>query len=119
VQAATLAYLTAKWPSPQPGPPCTTLPNCTLSQALQASTQHLQAFAGAMQGKGFPPGQYELAHAVLGLDSVGAWQARCAGLAAGTLAPLANRVSEVAADALVGRVAECCGCGGVGVGVAV
>lgn len=53
-----------------------------------------------MFAAGFEGTRYELAHAQLVLESVAAWQTRCAGLHAGTIPPLANKESEKAADAL-------------------
>lgn len=100
--AAVGAYLAAKWPPPPSqqkltcgGPP----PNCTLPPALSAAAARLARFAAGMRAAGFPDARYELAHALLVGDSVAAWGARCAGLTDGSLAPLANRASEEAADA--------------------
>jgi hypothetical protein len=95
------AYLSTKWPragkplscSPQP-------PNCTLPPALAASSARLGRFVDAMRSVGrFADSMYELAHALLALDSLAAWQARCAGLNDGSIAPLASAASEKAADA--------------------
>ena len=47
----------------------------------------------------FSDGLYELAHALLALESVAVWEERCAGLTNGTIAPLASSNSEKAADA--------------------
>jgi len=95
------AYLATKWPragkplSCAPAPP-----NCTLPPALAASAARLGRFVDAMRGVGrFADSMYELAHALLALDSLAAWQARCAGLGDGSIAPLASAASEKAADA--------------------
>jgi len=53
-----------------------------------------------MYAAGFASTRYELAHAQLAQESLGAWQARCAGLHAGTVQPLADKASERAADEL-------------------
>ena len=102
-RGAVEAYLATKWPragkplscGPQP-------PNCTLPPALAAQAARLARFVDGMRGPGglFADSLYELAHALLALESVAAWQARCAGLTNGTVQPLASRASEAAADAM-------------------
>jgi hypothetical protein len=100
-RGAVEAYLSTKWPragkplscAPQP-------PNCTLPPALAAAAARLGRFVEGMRSIGlFADSLYELAHALLALDSLAAWQARCAGLNNGTIAPLASKASEEAADA--------------------
>ena len=100
-RGAVEAYLSAKWPragkplscAPQP-------PNCTLPPTLAASAARLGRFIEGMRSIGlFADSLYELAHALLALDSLAAWQTRCAGLNNGTIAPLASKASEEAADA--------------------
>jgi hypothetical protein len=95
------AYLGAKWPrgvkplSCLPAPP-----NCTLPAPLVASSARLTRFVVGMRSVGqFADSLYELAHALLALDSVAAWQARCAGLGDGSISPLGSAASERAADA--------------------
>ena len=100
---AVEAYLVTKWPATVTQR-CFALPNCTLPASLVASAAHLTAFVSAMLAKGFAATRYELAHAQLGLDSVAAWNTRCAGLYNGDVTPLANAASEAAADALVSEV---------------
>ena len=98
--AAVHTYLLTKWPTIGPlrcgAPP----PNCTLPVDLAASTARLRRFVAAMRAVGqFSDGLYELAHALLALESVAVWEERCAGLTNGTIAPLASSNSEKAADA--------------------
>lgn len=97
---AMYAYLAAKWPSDEPALLCSgPLPNCTLPPALVASSARLGRFVDGMRSVGkFADSLYELAHALLALESVAAWQARCAGLQSGSIAPLASPASERAAD---------------------
>ena len=95
------AYLGAKWP--RAGKPLSCLPappNCTLPAPLVASSARLMRFVAGMRSVGqFADSLYELAHALLALDSVAAWQARCAGLGNGSITPLGSAASERAADA--------------------
>ena len=104
-------YLLSKWPTGKPlscgGAP----PNCTLPASLSASTARLDRFIDAMRAVGrFADGMYELAHALLAIDAVNAWETRCAGLVNGTISPLASPTSEHAADASyvdsAGRIAN-------------
>ena len=98
---AVHAYLMAKWPSDEPKLSCTgPPPNCTLPAALAAAAARLGRFVPGMRAALFSDGIYELAHALLALEAVAVWQARCSGLTAGTIAPLASRGSEQAANAL-------------------
>jgi hypothetical protein len=99
---AVHAYLLTKWPTTAPRLRCSApLPNCTLPAALAANATRLTRFVSGMRGPlgQFADSRYELAHALLALDSVAAWQARCAGLADGSIPELASRSSEIAADA--------------------
>jgi len=100
---AVEGYLRTKWPPPsgQPALSCGgPAPNCTLPPPLAAAAARLARFAARMRAAGFPDARYELAHALLAGGSVAAWGARCAGLADGSIAPLASRASEEAANAL-------------------
>jgi hypothetical protein len=99
--ASVSAYLHTKWPAPasQPrlncgGPPA----NCTLPAPAAGAFARCARFAAGMRAAGFPDARYELAHALLVGDSATAWAARCGGLNNGTIAPLANRNSEEAAN---------------------
>jgi len=47
----------------------------------------------------FADSLYELAHALLSLESIKAWESRCNGLNNGTITPLSSTASEKAADA--------------------
>jgi hypothetical protein len=94
------AYLLQKWPPSSGRLKCLKPLNCTLSPPLVAAQAKLVAFAAAMRGAGFSDERYELAHAQLALDAVAAWQVRCAGLTDGSISPLANMASELAADAM-------------------
>lgn len=100
---AVQAYLKLKWPPTHPPPPsgcgAGPPPNCTLPTPLVTTAARCTRFAAGMRAGGYGKGRYELAHALLVLDSVGAWQERCAGLTQGTITPLPHRASEVAADA--------------------
>lgn len=98
---AVQAYLSAKWPRAGKPLSCTPAPpNCTLPQALQAIVKQMTAFVAGMRAGGFADARYELAHALLVLQRVAAWEARCAGLNAGTIAMLPSVASEAAADAM-------------------
>ncbi len=94
------AYLSAKWPRPERPLDCHPPPNCTLPQVLASADSRLASFVQGMRTGGFADGTYELAHALLALESTQIWVQRCAGINNGTIPELASHASEVAADAL-------------------
>ena len=97
---AVHAYLAQKWPPPAPPLQCGgPAPNCTLPAQLAGAAAKVASFVAAMRGGGFPDARYELAHALLVGESVGAWGQRCAGLGNGTLSPLPSRAGQEAANA--------------------
>ena len=99
-RAAVRAYLSAKWPPAGPALRCgAPPPNCTLPAALAAAAARLARFVAGMRAAAFADSRYELAHALLALDAVAAWQARCAGLNDGSITPLASVASEIASEA--------------------
>jgi len=92
-------YLKTKWPSAQPPLNCNPAPECSIPGPLVGLTSRVSCFVSAMRGEGrFPDARYELAHAILVGDSLGAWTSRCEGLTNGTISPLVNRASETAAS---------------------
>lgn len=95
------AYLLTKWPAGQPTLKCGgSPPNCTLPASLEAAAARLTRFVEGMRAVGqFADSLYELSHALLTLESVATWNARCAGLNNGSISPLPSSASERAADA--------------------
>jgi hypothetical protein len=97
---AVHAYLAHKWPAPSPPLACGgPAPNCTLPPPLASAAAKVARFVDAMREGGFPDARFELAHALLVGQSVGAWEERCAGLGNGTVSPLPSRASNAAANA--------------------
>ena len=87
------AYLTTKWPITGNPVSCSPIPpNCTLPTdlSLLSDMRSIGQFADSL---------YELAHALLSLESIKAWESRCNGLNNGTITPLSSTASEKAADA--------------------
>jgi hypothetical protein len=96
-QALVQAYLLAKWPVPKPLS-CSPVRNCSVPAATVSMLNKTQRFAASMRKSGFADAVYELAHALLVLDSAQAWSDRCQGLVNGTISPLPYEPSELAAD---------------------
>jgi hypothetical protein len=95
------AYLSMKWPITGNPVSCSPIPpNCTLPTDLSLLSDRITKFVAGMRSIGqFADSLYELAHALLSLESITAWENRCNGLNNGTITPLSSFASEKAADA--------------------